>query len=102
MNLILLLEHSILIEITIQHDYKLIFAVVGDTLTFWKKFRHLFVTKPHWHYYKPVVQTVSKTTVMAFQTLHSLLFLAFFRLCRGENRYEGSEQFKTHTSQLTI
>lgn len=31
MNLILLPEHSILIEITIQHDYKLIFTVVGDT-----------------------------------------------------------------------
>lgn len=35
---------------------------------------------------------------MFFQILlHFLLFLGFFRLCRGENKYEGSEQFKTYT-----
>lgn len=72
-------------------------------MTLWKKFGHIFVTKPHWFYYKLLVQTVSKTTVMVFQILlHSLLFLGFFRLCGGENRYEGSEQFKTYTSHLTI
>lgn len=42
MNPILFREHSILMEITIQHDYKLIFAVVGDTSTFWKKFAHIY------------------------------------------------------------
>lgn len=26
--------------------------MVGDTLTFWEQFGHIFITNPHWYYYK--------------------------------------------------
>lgn len=73
--------------------------------TLWHSGRSLdtFIINPCWYYYKLLVQTVNKTTVMVFQiVLHFLLLLGFFRLCRGENRHNSSEQFKTYTLHLTV